>query len=338
VWELVNRFMESKEHLVKTGELRQRTWEDYHLIGAKIIDVFGKGRLVADLRPADFEGLRGAFTKGHGEKARGHGPTSLSNDINRARVVFNYAYKQGLIDRPVLFGEGFKKPSRAVLRRERQKKCRLFRAKEIRAMLKIASPQLKAMVLLGINAGLGNNDCALLPLSALDLDDGWLTYPRPKTSIERRCRLWPETIIALREVVGQRPQPRDKTHADMVFLTRCREPWTPKGKRGDSPITKEAVKVLKSLKLHRPGLGFYALRHTFETVAGETADQVAVDFIMGHAPTANDMSTVDRERITDKRLYRIAKHVRRWLFRSKSSHAKQVLDSASAEAERRVGS
>ena len=36
-------------------------------------------------------------------------------------------------------------------------------------------------------------------------------------------------------------------------------------------------------KIHRPGLGFYAFRHTFETIGGESRDQVAVNHIMGHA-------------------------------------------------------
>ena len=54
--------------------------------------------------------------------------------------MFNYAYKQGLIDRPIVFGDGFKKPSQRVLRRERQKKGhKMFTAKQIRAMIRKAS-------------------------------------------------------------------------------------------------------------------------------------------------------------------------------------------------------
>jgi hypothetical protein len=44
----------------------------------------------------------------------------------------------------------------------------------------------------------------------------------------------------------------------------------------DSPVSKETAKLLKELKLQRPGLNFYALRHTFETIGGEAKDQVAV--------------------------------------------------------------
>ena len=63
-------------------------------------------------------------------------------------MVFNYAFKQGLIDRPVIFGDGFKKPSLRILRRERNKKpARMFTAAQIRAMLNKAGPQLKAMIL-----------------------------------------------------------------------------------------------------------------------------------------------------------------------------------------------
>jgi integrase len=170
------------------------------------------------------------------------------------------------------------------------------------------------MILLGINCGFGNHDCATLPISALDLERGWVTHPRPKTEVHRRCRLWPETVKALQEVLTRRPQ----VPFDAVFVTKYSQPWTPKSNH-DDPIGKEMTKLLKSLSCHRPGLGFYALRHTFETVAGECRDQVAVDFIMGHSPRSDDMSAIYRERMTKKRLKRVVSRVRKWLFNSTSS-------------------
>jgi len=62
---------------------------------------------------------------------------------------------------------------------------------------------------------------------------------------------------------------------------------------------------------------FYALRHTFETIGGEAKDQVAVDYIMGHA--RDDMASVYRERISDERLKAITDHVRQWLFGERTS-------------------
>ena len=49
------------------------------------------------------------------------------------------------------------------------------------------NPTLRAMILLGVNCGFNNKDCADLPLKALDLDGGWINFPRPKTGIPRRC-------------------------------------------------------------------------------------------------------------------------------------------------------
>jgi integrase len=69
--------------------------------------------------------------------------------------------------------------------------------------------------------------------------------------------------------------------------------------------------LLRKLGLSRRGHTFYALRHAFETIGGESCDQVAVDAIMGHS--RDDMASVYRERISDDRLRAVVKHVRQWL-------------------------
>lgn len=60
------------------------------------------------------------------------------------------------------------------------------------------------------------------------------------------------------------------------------------------------------------GRGFYALRHTFETIGGESRDQVAVNAIMGHVDSS--MAGVYRERISDERLQSVVETVRQWLW------------------------
>jgi hypothetical protein len=108
---LCEQFLDAKKAKVASHELTQRSWDDYYDTCKQIVKVIGR-RAVEGLRPDDLERLRQSF-------AKTHGPTALANDVGRSRVVFNYAYKQGLIDRPVRFGE-FRKPSRATIRGERQ--------------------------------------------------------------------------------------------------------------------------------------------------------------------------------------------------------------------------
>ena len=310
VGRLANLFLASKQRLVDNGELSQRTWNDYDTICARLVRVFGPGRQVANLRPADFEKLRADF-------AKTHGVVTLNDDITRAKVILHYAFNQGLIDRPVVFGDSFDRPSRTALRKHRESNGkRMFEADEIRQLLGKAGPQLQAMIYLGINCGLGNNDCALLPVTALDLKRGWLSFPRPKTGIRRKCPLWPETALALQAVMKARRMPKDSAHKDRVFVTRCGVPWEAKGKgKMDSPISKEMAKVLDDLKIRRKGVNFYALRHTFQTIGEEARDKDAVRSIMGHAEASNDMSAVYNEKaVDDARLLAVTDYVRAWLF------------------------
>ncbi len=298
--------MTAKLHLLKSAEIAPRTFAEYRSTTDRLVRVLGKERLVDDLAANDFERLRADI-------AETRGPVALGNEVQRVRSIFKLAYDNGLIDKPIRYGQGFNKPSRKVLRKAKAANGnRMFEAAEIRKMLGAAPQPLRAMILLGVNCGFGNADCGTLPLRAVDLDAGWINYVRSKTGIERRCPFWAETVESLREAIAERPTPKDKRHADLVFVTKYGGPWakdTP-----DSPVTKETRKLLDKLGLHRPGLGFYALRHSFRTAAAESRDFRAIDLIMGHAD--NSMAGHYRERIDDTRLQAVVDHVHQWLFES----------------------
>ena len=302
--DLVNRFLTAKQHFLTTGEITARTFRDYFDTCELLLKLFGKTRSVEGLSSEDFERLRMVLGKTRG-------PVALGNEVQRVRVVFKYAYDADLVEKPVRSGPTFKRPTRKTLRRARQSKgLRMFERPELKAVLDASDGQLRAMIFLGINCGFGNQDCGVLPLSAVDLQNGWINFPRPKTAIDRRCPLWPETIDAIRAALSKRPQPKDDAHAELVFITKYGKPWA-KG-TPDSPVSKETTKLLRSMRIHRPGVSFYCLRHTFETIAGEARDQVAVDHIMGHA--RDDMASLYRERISDERLIAVTNYVRDWLF------------------------
>lgn len=305
VKDVANHFLNTKQGLLDAGELSTRTWAEYKAATDLIVGSFGKQRLASDLDPDDFAKLRNRM-------AKQWGPHRLAKMIQYIRCAFKHAFDAGLIDRPLRFGPGFNRPSKKTLRLHRAEQGpKLFTAKEVRQMLDAGGPALKAMILLGINCGFGNADCGNLKLSALDLEGGWVDYPRPKTGINRRCPLWPETVEALREALAKRPAPKDEADADLVFITKYGKGWAKE--TSTNPVCQATAKLLRALQINgRKGLGFYTLRHTFRTVADEAKDQPAADYIMGHE--SPHMSSVYRERIGDERLRAVTDHVRAWLW------------------------
>jgi integrase len=330
----VNDFHIAKKALLDSGELSPHTFANYKRAAFNMAAHMGQSRLVADLDTQDFAALRNKM-------AKKWGPHRLAVTIQHIRSIFKHAFDAGLIPAPIRFGQEFNRPSKKTFRLHRAEQGpKLFTAQEVLALangalvvgeegleLVRAGASMRAMILLGINCGLGNGDCANLPLTALDLDGGWVNYPRPKTGIDRRCPLCPATVQALRDVLARRHEPKREEHAGLVFITKYGLSW---GKdTTDNPVTKETAKLLRALRINgRKGLGFYTLRHTFRTVADESKDQVAVDYIMGHA--REDMTSVYRERISDERLRAVADHVRAWLFSLKAT-------SVSADAAARPG-
>jgi integrase len=320
---LCNLFLNAKAAARDVGEITLRTWQDYHGAAELLIEHLGKQRSVTDLGPDDFEQLRAKL-------AKKWGPMRLGNTIQRIRCIMKYA-EDNLLDHRIRYGQGFKRPSRKVLRIDRAKKGpKLFTREEILELLGAAPDHFRAMLLLGINAAYGNADIGSMPLRVVNLETGWIHYPRPKTGIDRRCLLWPETVAALREAITNRPEPKDPTHAELVFITKYGKPWGKDDR--DNPISKETKKLMNTLGIGgRKGLGFYTLRHVFRTVADETKDQPAVDLVMGHE--IPHMSTVYREKISDERLKAVADHVHAWLFAEPKQPAPEIPAGKPEEAE-----
>ena len=340
IGELRGRFLTVKSRALDAGEITDRTYAEYRQTADRLLATFGEDRPIDDLGADDFELLRADI-------AKVWGPIRLANEIQRVRSVLKYAKDAKLIKEEVTFGPGFKKPSARVLRKHRAAKgCRMFTAAEIRALLAAASPQLKAMILLGVNAGFGNADVASLPKSAVDLDGGWIRFPRPKTGIDRRCPLWPETLAALKTAIAARPAPNDAADADLVFITKYGHRWVRTHGEKKTPIDSILLEFGKMLRrpqcpecgvlqskakpetcaacnwkpsagkawgiIHRDGFGFYTLRHTFRTIADASKDFPAIRLIMGHVDASID--DFYRESVDDSRLVVVTEHVREWLY------------------------
>jgi integrase len=316
--DLANHFLTAKQRRLEAGEMGRRSFSDYHATAARMIRHLGKHRLIDDLVPDDFARFRS-------ELAKARGPVALGNEVGRVRSIFKHGFDAGLLDRPVRFGPEFSKPPKRSLRlAKRAKGEKMFEAAEVRTLLENAGLAMRAMILLGVNCGLGNTDVADLTRTMLDLDKGTLEFPRPKTGIPRRAVLWPETVKAIRAWLKVRPKPGLAADKDLVFVTKYGHRWVRVGEPGarskgrTQAVVKDAVvlefgKLTRATGVHREGRGFYGLRHTFRTVADEVGDRPAVDLIMGHENGA-DIATHYVERIGEERLRKVTTHVQEWVF------------------------
>lgn len=304
---IVERFLNDKADLIESGELQQTTFYAYKATADRIKVFFGATTPAESLASDDFARLRASL-------AKTRGPVALGNEIQRVRSIFKYAHECGLLTAATEFGPQFRKPSRKTLRVARNAAPqKMVEAAEIRKLIESASLPLRAMIWLGVNCGYGQSDCAGLPISAVNFETGWIEFPRPKTGIQRRCPLWPETAEELQAAIKARPAPRTADEAGLVFVTKYGLRWVRSSAKGvpDDAVSKEFSKLLTACELKRPGLNFYALRHVFETIGGESRDQVAVDSLMGHVDQS--MGAAYRERISDERLIAVTDFVWKWL-------------------------
>lgn len=313
IGEACEQFINSKRHSLASRDICRRTFERYVQVCNRIAGVLGEASPIAEVKQVDFLRLRAAIA------AHRHTPSSLAPDIQCVRTFFKFACDpEGPYGKPISFDAVLRRPSAKLFRRARRERgSMMFEAEEIRRLLDVARPAMRAMILLGVNCGFGNSDCGRLPFSALDLDGGWVNSPRPKTEVERRCPLWPETVEAIRRAIKTRPVPKVEGIQELIFVSKLGRRWC--DGEGFSPLNRCFSRLMRRAELSvKKFRSFYGLRQTFETIGGDTGFQAAVNYIMGHAPNSGDMAALYRQRFEDHRLISVTDHVRNWLCPDKS--------------------
>jgi integrase len=311
--DLVNRFLTERRARVESGELTAGTWSQYYRTAEQLVESFGPGRAVADLRSEDFARLRAVV-------ARRLGPRALGQFITLTRTILAFAFDSDLIDRPVRYGSSFDRPPKRLVRLARERRGPLLvEAVDLRRMIASADPQVRAWIYLGINCGFASSDVSRLNRAELRKKPGWLTVGRVKTGTPRRCPLWPETTAAIEAVAAVRPQPRDPADADAVFLTPAGRRWVRVDDRSvDGKVSNRRDSLGTAFQRLAESCGvrlngrFGVLRHCFRTVADGAKDLPATRLVMGHADHAID--DWYRERIDDGRLIAVSEFVRQWLW------------------------
>jgi integrase len=325
--DVANHYLTYQQSRSQNGEITPR-WFDDCLRTAKHFTKFtGTDRLISDVLPEDFHQYHLELIRRGLTGKRGLDTHALDRSIVIVKAMFDHAYQTNLMKEAVRFGTAFRRSSADAKRkskahREIENGKRLFEPKELRALITAADAPLRAMILLGINGGLGTTDCAKLPISAIKYDKAIIEFPRPKTGIERVIPLWPNTIEAIQAVMTRRPEPKGTEEKALCFLTASGHAWVRHIIHANNEAISRFVRVdvlgqkfdklLRKLNLKRKGVGFYALRHTFRTWADEVRDQHAIYRIMGH--NISGMAGIYVETIGLERLVAVTEHVREKLF------------------------
>ena len=311
-----NRFLHSRRQRLEDGELSRGMWHEYECVCTKIVEHFGRHRPISRIEPTDFAAFKRRLMK----TRSGRG---LSNMIVLTRTVFKWLYSMGLIESPMRYGDDFGVPTKAAIRRRKSKEgAKSFDREEILTILdgtatmgKPVRKEWRAMVLLGVNGGLGCADLSHIEFRHLDLDAAILDFPRVKNGATRVVSLWPETVSAIREYLDERPEPREGLE-EIVFLNSKGNYWTRGGDANSSRYSgadRQFRALLKRLELHQPGNSFYGLRRSYRTAVDDHPDRHAIRLTMGHVG-ADIGESVYVQYIENGRLRSVAEHARQWLF------------------------
>ena len=316
----IDVFLESARDKCSMGEMSPEQLTSYAQTAKLLTKAIDRNRDIDSIGPDDFRIMRR-------ELAKGRKLQTLKNHVTRARTMFNWIAASDMMQAQLVFGPDFTTPKKIHLSKEKANSVdKAYTVAEARKLLKKASGQMRAMLLLALNAGYKNTDLSNLDREDLDFKGKLLDVPRHKTGRPRRAALWPETLEALREVIEAEDKRRaaggkvDADAVDAVFVTKYGKRWRrfratdDMRPAGTDAITGEFGKLLTKAGIKRDGRGISGLRHTYRRASDTQADRPAADYAMGHEPEDMRGVYVPPESIEVKRTRAVSRHIRKKLL------------------------
>jgi integrase len=268
---LCNLYLDHQESRATIGEIKLRHISDQISLLKSFVRFVDPNRLVADITTLDLQNYRAKLIK------TGKAPTTINNRIAAVKAMYNWA-----MDNEVVGSIPNLKAIKKITPPNQERPT--FAAVEVHRLLQHSSPQMKAMIWLGLNCGFGCTDCAELRWKNLDFENNRVSFPRGKTGISRNLPLWHETVQALKAI---------PKFGDLVFYTWRGNPWVRAvkgiGRDGNerykktNTVSKEFSKLIRKAGIKtEKGVGFYTLRRTAATLAANSGDPFAVQKLLGH--------------------------------------------------------
>jgi len=269
---LCNLYLQHQNVRVDAGEIKPRQLYDQTSLLRGFVRFVTPNRSVSDISTADLSAYREKLIK------QRKATTTVNNHVAAIKAMYHWAMEHEMItSMPNL--KAIKKVTPSKVTRP------TFTTEQIKTLLGHANPQMRAMIWLGLNCGLGCTDCAELLWQHVDLDTARIDFPRGKTGVGRNLPLWQETVEALRQITQRN---------ERVFNTRRGNAWVrtvdKTDKDGmtkftkDNALSKEFAKLMKKVGLKtEKGVGFYTLRRTAATWTARSKDPFAVQKLLGHA-------------------------------------------------------
>jgi integrase len=302
---LCNKYLATKEAELQAGEIVKRTFDDWKSVCTIVMESIPASLPLDKILPDHFEKVLIAI------KSRYSSPNSRGKYTMAVRSIFKYGHDMGMISRQMVYCPGFTKPPAMAYRKhEAATGDRSLTKDEVSTLLKHADTAMRVCILLGVQAGFSNLECAFLERSSIK--DGWIVMPRIKTSVARRIPLWPETQKAIKAAIAAGP-----TDGKFVIYRKSGMPFKSNRHVGYAFETLAATVKVEAR--------FYDLRRTLQTVAENHLDNFdlpAIQAIMGHAVRQDDMSARYRQNISDERLQAVVASVRKWLGKIPKGGAK----------------